>query len=538
MRRISRSAAALISGFALTCPAIRAQEGASHRADLEFLIRTIEERAAMPKGKAIDWPAAVKALRPRIEACRDEKSCVLLAMELLATLKDSHSGILSSRVNDGLPSKWDGLYGAGLWFGSEGGKWVLRGRMEGHALDAAIVPGSLLLAIEERPAWLALGEERERIARILGISSDHSLYASLGNRLLPFGDKQQLRCTFLLPDGKTRAVELPRWGPGGKAFDLDAARRPAGFARADGAASCWLPELAEKKVGYLGITGSMDEPPQRAFDTAFDALRGMDALLLDGRAMGGGSDASAWAMCGRLFRKAVANGSNGTLAPSGSWQHDGPVVFLMDELMVSSAETFTWALLEHERVLSIGRPTGGWAIIPQVFEAPSGLFRFRVGVTDRGTPVRNIKTEGTGTPPDLIVPFGPLLSARGDLERELATAALACLLHGADLAEVRKAFHALGEGDFKTYRAFCAKQKDLPVKLDLAGYADEFLADLRAELDQELALANGIGDLVPDARGLARRAPRLLARAKSAGESARAKKLEAAVKALAKRSAR
>ncbi|MBI5851995.1 MAG: hypothetical protein HZB39_13360 [Planctomycetes bacterium] len=532
-----RSISGFTAGFAawltacLAAGPADAQTPSRYVADFEFLVKTIRERAAIPKQKGVGFEAVAAAMRPRFAACTDDTTHVRNAMELLAALKDSHTGITHTGVTNGLPGKFDGLYGGGLWFCFDRGRWVVRGVMDGHGLADRLPLGAVLVAIDGLPAWFALDRERRRVARFLGISSDHSFWASLGNRLLPFCDAQTLACRFGLPDGSRRDLEVPRWGPGGKAFMPRLATFPEGVAHADGAVSKLLETSWSKQVGWLAITGSMDDATVRAFHAAFDALKGMDALLLDCRGMGGGGDRAAWEMCGRLFDAPVANGSNGRIEPSGSWQFDGPVVMLQDELEVSSAETFTWALAETGRVVSVGRNTGGWAIIPNGFDAPSGLFSFRLGVTNRRTPIRGIETEGVGWPPDCTIPCGPVLCARADSAREVGLAALACLHAGAKRNDVGAAFHALGDGDTASFTRF-AKALGSKVKgVGLDDLAKSFDDDLVAEVAMERALAQRDGGLPPDAIGLAARASRTIARAKAAGRADLAKAIDAAVNA-------
>src|SRR5262249_10939729 len=161
----------------------------------------------------------------------------------------------------------------------------------------------------------------------------------LGNRLLPFGESKQISIEIATPDGRSKRLDVPRWGPNGKAFyaepDLLPETNPP-IAWVDGGAISGFLELPwSEKVGFLRITGEMNLATVKAFNAAFDQLKGMDALLLDCRGMGGGSDDCAWTMCGRLFRKSADNGSHGKLGPDGSWQFDGPVVMLQDEREVS-----------------------------------------------------------------------------------------------------------------------------------------------------------------------------------------------------------
>lgn len=525
--------------FAVACAVVaggsaaRAQDGTRYREDFAFVAKTVKEQGAAVRSKKIDWDAVVASFRPRFAACKDDASHVRLVMELLAACRDSHTDVTKTSVpREALPSKFDGLLGGGLWFGFDRGKFYVRGVMKGHLLGDRLPRGSVLIAVGKLPAWVAMDAERRRVAAFLGISSEHSFYASIANRFLPFHGEPSLPCTFLLPDGDTRSVDVPPWGPRGKAFDPIGAFLPEGVTAAPGAVGKVLDGPGGMKLGYLKVTGSMDEATVRAFDAAFDGLKGMEGLLLDCRMMGGGGDAEAWAMCGRLFSKETKNGDQAPLKPTGSWQFDGPVVMLQDEAEVSSAETFTWALSETGRVLSIGRPTGGWGIIPKVFELPSGLASFRLGVNDRATPIRGVRTEGVGWPPEVEVPSGPVLTALDDAARRLGVSALACLRAGATLEETRKAFRAAAEGEAAAFAAFVKKHGPKAKDPELDAWPKRFLDDLKAEAALELAHLKAAEALAPDAVGAAARLPRLAARARASGLATLAADLEKAAKAL------
>lgn len=515
MNRAIACAAAL---WAAVGGPLRAQEASRYLRDFEFLAAVVAEEGASVRTKKIDWKAACAEFRPRFAACKDDAEHLGLVMRLLARCKDSHTDLWSSEVpREKLPSKWEGLFGGGLWFAWEDGRSTLRGMVEGHGLADQVPRGSTLLSVGADPAWLALERERRRIEGILGVSSAHSLFASLSNRLLPFGDAQRVSAAFLTPDGKVRKVDVPRWGPGGKGFATMSAFLPEGLAYAEGACAKLLDGPGGAKIGYLKITGGMDAATAKAFHAAFDGLKGMKALLLDCRSMGGGGDAEAWDMCGRLFSRETPNGEGRKLVPTGAWQFDGPVVMLQDEGEVSSAETFTWALSETGRAVSVGRPTGGWGIIPTQKDLPSGLGRIRLGVNARATPVKQVQTEGVGWPADCRVPYGPVLCALPDAPREIGSAALAAMLAGASADETRKAFHALGEGDVAAFRAFGKKHAAKAKGADFERLAKLFLDDLKGEIALEAAALRAEEAVVPDAAGAARRLPRLKARAKAAG---------------------
>ncbi|MEN8152138.1 MAG: S41 family peptidase, partial [Planctomycetota bacterium] len=134
------------------------------------------------------------------------------------------------------------------------------------------------------------------------------------------------------------------------------------------------------------------------------------------------------AMAGLFFEKPPGHG-RARIPATGRFT--GPVVMLIDERMISSAETFTWAMTETGRVVTVGRPTGGATIIPRSFDAPSGLFSFRLGVTDRKTPGKGVQPEGIGTAPDVYVPYTAKTLADGrDPVLETARLVLGHLLAG------------------------------------------------------------------------------------------------------------
>lgn len=399
--------------------------------DFDFLASTVKARFPALAKKGIDWDAACREWKPRFKAARDDREHILHATELLALLGDMHTSVVGSKVE---PPSFEGLLGAGLWIAADRGRLVLRAAVPGHPLLGRVKPGAELLTVGGKPAKLAHLAARAQLKRWHGWSSDHFLDARLSFQFFPFGEEKRLSATFLDPAGTVAETELEPWGPLGRGLSRVAATMPEGLA-AEGLA---VSKRLDEKTGYLRILGGMDEKTRDAFDTAFDALKGVDGILLDCRGMGGGGDGPAWAMAGRFFQERTPQGTAPALEPRGAWQFDGPVVLLQDERMVSSAETFTWAMTETGRALSVGRPTGGATIIPEVFDAPSGLFRFRLGVHDRKTPIRGIQPEGIGTVPDILVPYEPgLLAKYGDPILGLAREALDLLRQHVDRAEIQ-----------------------------------------------------------------------------------------------------
>jgi len=499
--------------------------------DFEFIKRTVAEKYPCLKSKKIDWEEITARFRPLFEECGSDVEHVGNVMQLLATLRDGHSVVTRTCVDrKRLPSKWSGHSGGGLWIGWDDGLLVLRGAWDGHSLLKTVPPGSIIAAIDGEPAWIAVEREKRRICTWRGHSSDHSLFASIGATFFQFGDREEMDILFITPQLKTETFRLHRKSPEGKSFSSMRATLPEGVEWEKGAVSAFLASDRCRKIGYLRITGSMDFWTNMAFHRAVDELEGMEALLLDCRNMGGGADKYARGMAGRFFSDGAENGTAPPIGASGFWQFDGPVVMLQNENQVSSAETFTLAMSETRRVISVGRSTGGWAIVPDDFDCPSGLATFFLGVTDRPTPIGGIRTEGAGWPPDIPVPYGPVFCARLDPAREVGLEILGVLHAGAPRDKVAEAFAALFEGRIDEFL------EQAPMLAEgMKGWKPEPLAnrvrrDLETRLAMETALLELGGPLPSDALGVTRRLADLAPRARAAGLVKPLDRLEKAVR--------
>lgn len=510
-------------------PRLPAQEPA-YLKDYAFIVETVEREGAAIRRHDIVWKKEAKAFEDRFAACTDDVAFVELCMRLLAICRDAHTGVVTHGVDRAkLPSKWDVTRSCGLWIVEDGGRFHVAG-VDGDGIDL----GSCLTTIDAWPAWLAMERERRRVAQFQGLSSDHSWLASIGNRFVPMGDARSVALSFVV-GAKRETVTRGPWGPSGRGFDTITATAPAGLKREEGAVATMLPAAGETRVGYLRITGAMDAPTVAAFHQTLDTLRDMDALVLDCRGMGGGGDGFAWEIAGRFFPKGVDNGRNGRIEASGAWQFDGPVVMLQDAREVSSAETFTWAMSETGRAISVGQATGGWSIIPRAFRTPSGKLGFRLGVTDRGTPIQGVRTEGVGWPPDVLVPLGPLITSRPRWPLELATSIARCAHESEDVEATRELFALLPAGriaDFsKRARALAKTVRDL----DLAAVAKTYADDLELTLELERTLLTDVRP--PDVLGCTRRLRTLAPRAKAAGAAKPLAALERTLKGLKKEAA-
>lgn len=495
-------------------------------ADYEYVVDVVAREGASVKSKKIDWKSASSALKPKFEKCADDAAHVANVMELLAILRDNHTGVTDTAVGwDNVPQFAKGHFGGGLDIASDHGFFVVAGVVDGHPSFPAFDGGVAIAQIGGEPAWFAMERARRRISRYHGISTEHWFYASLRNRFFPFGEAQLLKIAVVDDQGKPSELDLPRFGPRGQGFDLGLSTLPDGLDWKKGAVSTFLSKSKLDKLGYLRITGAQDQDTVTAFDAAFDTLRGMSALLLDGRGMGGGGDSFAWTMTGRLFTKPANNGLHGEIAPSGSWQFDGPAVFLQDERMVSSAETFAWAVSETKRTISVGRHTGGWGIIPKGYELPSGLAKFRLGVNDRPTPIEKKHTEGIGWPANIEIPIGPRLCWERDFVREVGENVIAVLASGAARDDVIELFSGLFQGKIAAFEKTATKYSKVP-GFDARRMATVVKRDLDQRLSLELALLDPDVSLAPDVLGATERLVALEPRAIAAGFAAKVASLK------------
>lgn len=155
----------------------------------------------------------------------------------------------------------------------------------------------------------------------------------------------------------------------------------------------------------------------KAFDGALEQLKETKALIIDMRGNGGGDDRVAQRCAGRFFTSSVAfpgcqmrmvtlgkpwfaPRTGRKVSPRGDWQYSGPVVLLIDEFVISSAEHFVAGMHDSGRATTIGHTTAGSSCNPIRLEV-SG-FKFQVSRW------REFRTDGSliekqGVPADISV---------------------------------------------------------------------------------------------------------------------------------------
>lgn len=195
------------------------------------------------------------------------------------------------------------------------------------------------------------------------------------------------------------------------------------------------------KLGFIGIYAWDDDAITNDFGPVLDKLRETRGLILDVRCNGGGSERLAQVVAGRFVKKKYAyaydqfrDGPSHTnlskmdarVVEPIAWRYDRPVILLMGQHCMSSAESFVGMMLGDDQVTTMGDHTCGSSGNPNFYDLP---LEMRVAVpswidykADRHPLDEN------GYQPQ--VPFKPEPGAFGPGRDDLLTAALARLRGG------------------------------------------------------------------------------------------------------------
>lgn len=190
-------------------------------------------------------------------------------------------------------------------------------------------------------------------------------------------------------------------------------------------------------IGYLRIDNFGNPAIRDGIDDALQALAGVDALVIDIRHNGGGSDLNTDAVAGRLTDRRYLyrhyryrNGPehddftrvfDDYIEPVGQERFLGPVAVLTNRRTFSAAEAFIMAMQARGGAFTVGDTTGGgtgnpiWRELPNAwtFRVPRWIDWSAAGDT----------VDGVGIPPDVPVQIPPAVEGTGVdpiLERAIA----------------------------------------------------------------------------------------------------------------------
>ncbi len=355
----------------------------------------------------VDWAAVRDTLRPRAAAARTTPELRLVLTDMLSRLGQSHFAIIPREAVAGdaadASSRGDASPGITVrWV--EGAPVVWRVDPDSPAARAGIVPGELVAAIDGRPAGQPAsaadaGVDPRRLA--------WQRVTAVHRRLA--GPAGELVRVTLDRDGATRTVRLARVPPPGRAV------RFGNLPPVEAAVATERHQVEGRTVGVVRFNVWMPGIIP-ALDSAVDALRGADAIVLDLRGNPGGVVGMAMGLAGQFVD---------TLAPLGTMRQRGntlrvvafprrvdtrqqlvtpfagPLALVVDEQSFSTSEIFAAGLQGLGRARVFGVTTGGQAL-PSVPEPlPSGdLLYHAIGDF---TAVTGRPVEGPGVTPDVEV---------------------------------------------------------------------------------------------------------------------------------------
>lgn len=197
--------------------------------------------------------------------------------------------------------------------------------------------------------------------------------------------------------------------------------------------------VTPNQTGYLAITGLDDDQIPAQCGEAMEHMRNTRGLILDLRLNGGGSEPLAEPVAGRFLEKPFVYGSsqfrNGpahtnltghdkrTVVPHGPWRYDRPVLVLIGQKVMSSAESFVGMMTGDPLAKTMGDHTCGSSGNPEMVQLPLDL----IVSVPRWIDYRpdGMALDEVGFEPQ--IPFHPSPGAFEEDHDDLLTAALARL---------------------------------------------------------------------------------------------------------------
>ena len=350
--------------------------------------------------KGIDWESVKPRYLDLAAGATSDREFFSCITGLLRELHDGHSYVYE------YPKPISGAGARGtprMRVVEADGKPIVAEVSSGSDAEAKrVVPGLEIVSVDGQPA-------EDRIRSLIPLVTASTLWYARSTAVAAIlnGDlDKEVQVELRRPDGAVFGVPLAR-----EPFE----RRPAAISAQVLSGGIGLLRLPSFSASNLGLKSG--DALVRAFDDALEQLRAAKAIIIDMRGNGGGDDAVAGRCAGRFFKSAVAFPSfqmrmvtlgvpwfaprmSRSVSPRGPWQYTGPVVLLIDEFVVSSAEHFAAGMHDSGRATTVGHTTAGSSGNPVPLEV-SG-FRFQVSRW-REYRADGSLIEGHGVPADIAV---------------------------------------------------------------------------------------------------------------------------------------
>ena len=189
-------------------------------------------------------------------------------------------------------------------------------------------------------------------------------------------------------------------------------------------------EVLSGNVGYLDLRGfeRRSEKSDAKVAAAFELLNGVDALIIDLRANGGGNPDMVARVASYLLdgptplaemrhREAPAEGLASSAPPPGALGAKVPLFLLTSRNTFSAGEGFAFILQHLGRAIVVGERTAGAAHAGRAYELPCG-FEAIIPNTAVVLPGTTKDWEGTGVVPDVAVDASRALETAQKLASE------------------------------------------------------------------------------------------------------------------------
>lgn len=349
----------------------------------------------------VDWDAAKKELRPKVENAKSIKEARDAMNQLIKRLGKSHYGIIPSGAYDVVNTKRLGKADAGITFRLNDEK----------VLVAAVRKGSNAEKLGVQPGWeiIQAGETEsmeflEKVKSVESIVRVETLIAFRFENLISGAPGDKVKCVFRKPNAgeKSEDVEL----------GIEVALPPGNTVKFGN-----LPEMTidmeskilDSNVGYFRFNGFFD--PVRlmpAFRKAVKEFESADGMIIDIRGNGGGMVGMCMGIAGPLAPTKAPlgvmkmKGSELKLAVNKSRKpYSKKIAVLVDEASASASEILAGGLQDLKIARIFGNRTAGLSLPSTIEKLPNGDgFQYAIAnyVSAGGQ-----ELEGNGVMPDEVI---------------------------------------------------------------------------------------------------------------------------------------
>ncbi len=349
---------------------------------LDDLWRQLSDIYPALEYKGISGREWIEPTAQRIRQAKGDDEFYGLLLELMASLKDTHTRILS--------------YPGQLRLASPP---VLLNQVEGKVAviradeSTGLKPGDVLVSVDAKPVADCLAAQMKRVCG----STERARARGACGQLLAGRPGTTVAFKIQGADGAIREVSLRREGRAGFLSEPAVSWKSLG-----------------DSLGYIRISRWGSANLVADFDKALEEFKGCKGLVIDVRGNGGGNDELADQVNGRLIEKPVISSIDfwrqagtdqfhktiGRVQPRGPWTYRGRVAVLIDEGCASACEHFVSGIEAMGRVLLVGTPTNGAGGGPTVVTLCDGT---KVAISRAlGLRANGVVFEGHGIPPHIL----------------------------------------------------------------------------------------------------------------------------------------